>query len=243
MLPRTGFHYFLSGFKWIFQPGIKRYIVIPLLLNILLFIALFFIARHFMGEFNHWMQGLLPAWLQWLSIIMWLLFGISFVLAWVYTYVMVANLIAAPFNSLLSEKVTKLLGGTPIENEGWVMSMKDILRSFGRQFSFLAYYLPRAIGLGILFFIPLVQFIAPVLWFLFNAWFMALQYVDYPTDLQRIPLRQVRHELNAKRVLNLSFGMSVLVGSMIPVVNLFAMPAAVAGATELWFREYSREYR
>lgn len=239
MLTRTGPHYFLSGFKWIFQPGIKRYIIIPLLLNILLFIGLFMIARHFMGEFNHWLENLLPNWLHWLSIIVWLLFGISFFLAWVYTYVTVANLIAAPFNSLLAEKVTKLLGGKSIENESWLMSVKDVARSFARQFSFLAYYLPRAIGLGILFFIPVVQFAAPVLWFLFNAWFMALQYVDYPTDLQRIPLRQVRHELNAKRALNLSFGMSVLVASMIPVVNLFAMPAAVAGATELWFREYS----
>lgn len=222
-------------------PGIKRFVLIPLLINTLLFIGLFFLSQHFVGEVNQWLQNLLPHWLQWLKTIVWLLFFISFFLAVIYTYVTVANFISAPFNSLLAEKVAFHLTGKTADNSTLTSAIKDIPRIFGRQLSIIGYYLPRAIGIGILFFIPVIQVIAAPLWFIFNAWFIALQYIDYPTDNQRVPLPIVRAELKKKRWLNLNFGFCVLIASMVPLLNLFVMPAAVAAATELWIREFKSE--
>ncbi len=234
----SGFHYFLRGFQLIAQPGIKRFVIIPALLGMLLFVGLFFIARHFVGEANHWLVHWLPSWLHWLRIIVWILFVISFSIAFIYTYTTLANLVSAPFNGLLAEKVAELITGNPPLDTNWGALIKDVPRICGRQLSIIGYYLPRAIAIGILFFIPLIQIIAAPLWLVFHAWFMALQYVDYPTDNARIPLRQVRTQLAQKRWLNLTFGGSVLAGSMIPLLNLLVMPAAIAGATELWVREY-----
>jgi len=231
-------HYFFNGFKLMWLPGIKRFVIIPLLLNTLLFIGLFLVAQHFVAEVNQWLLHLLPNWLKWLKTIVWLLFFVSFFLAVIYTYVTVANLISAPFNSLLAEKVIFHLTGKTTDNATLTSAIKDIPRICGRQLAIIGYYLPRAIGIGILFFIPIIQVAAAPLWFIFNAWFMALQYIDYPTDIQRTPISKVRTELKKKRWLNLNFGFYVLIASMIPILNLFVMPAAVAGATELWLKEF-----
>lgn len=232
-------YYLLDGFKLILQPGLKRFVIIPLLINILLFIGLFFLAIHFFNEFNHWLILHLPSWLYWLGSLLWLIFFIGFFLAFLYTFTTLANFIAAPFNSILAEKVEWFLTGKSLAKQSALTLVKDIPRIITRQFSIIGFYLPRACLLLILFFIPLVQLVAPVLWFVFNAWFMTLQYVDYPTDNHRIPLSKVRQRLQRKRWPALSFGVSVLLLTMVPLLNCFVMPAAVAGATKMWLKEFT----
>ncbi|NAK95094.1 sulfate transporter CysZ, partial [Escherichia coli] len=34
--PRSGFYYFAQGWKLVSQPGIRRFVILPLLVNILL---------------------------------------------------------------------------------------------------------------------------------------------------------------------------------------------------------------
>lgn len=233
-----GLHSFLYGFKLIWRPGIKRFVFWPLFINGVLFAAIFFVANHFMSQANAWIMDLLPTWLHWLTSIFWILFLVCFLLMATYTYVALANVIAAPFNGLLAEKIISQLTGQSLPDLSLLDNIKDIPRICGRQLSIIGYYLPRAVLIGILFFVPIVQLIVPPLWFLFNAWLVGLQYIDYPTDVQRIPLVTVRRQLKNKPWPNLSFGMLVMLGSMVPILNLLVMPAAVAGATALWLRVY-----
>ena len=233
----NGIQYLINGFKLIQQPGLKRYALIPLLINMILFAGLFMYSRHVFGELSLWLLALLPAWLQWIGSILWVLFFIGFFFLMIYTFVTLANLIAAPFNSLLAEKVEYHLTGVERDNQTFLQAVQDTPRIVLRQLALLGYYLPRAAVLIILFFIPVVQLIAPILWFLFHAWLMTLQYVDYPTDNQRIAIKDVQMKLNKKRVLCYTFGSGVMILSMIPIVNFFVMPAAVAGATRMWIEE------
>lgn len=235
--PTLGIYYLAEGFKLILKPGLKRFVIIPLIINIILFASLFFLMQHFFSEFNHWIISHLPSWLQWLGSILWIVFFLGFFLVIIYTFVTLANLICAPFNSFLAEKVEYLLIGTKHEASTW-QTIKNIPRIIKRQLAILGYYLPRAVLLFILFFIPVVQLIAAVLWFLFNGWFMTLTYIDYPTDINHIPLTKVREQMQQKRWISLSFGSSVLLLTMIPIVNFFVIPAAVAGATKFWIKEF-----
>jgi len=50
-------------------------------------------------------------------------------------------------------------------------------------------------------------------------------------------MRDVRVWLHQRRWAALGFGVSVLVCSMIPVLNCFVIPAAVAGATKFWVEQ------
>ena len=230
----TGIDCFLSGFGLITKPGLKRFVIIPFVINMLIFLGLFFLFRHFVAEFNLWFANFLPRWLHWLSAVLWILFFISFFLCFIYTFVLVANIISAPFNGLLAEQVERYLTGKLSETRSIYDNVKDIPRIIGRQLALLGYYLPRALLILILFFIPVIQAVAALLWFLFNAWMLTLQYVDYPTDNHRVPLRDVHQYLKQHYWATLGFGMITLVATMVPVLNFFVMPAAVAGATKMW---------
>lgn len=235
-IPLSGFHYLIEGFKLIFQPGIKRYIIIPILTNAILFVSLFFLAKHFFADLEQWLIPYLPTWLKWLSTVLWILFFITYLLIFAYTFVTFTNIISAPFNNLLAEKVEFFLSGKALQQKSWLESVKEVPRVIGRQFSILGYYLPRAFILLICFFIPILQIFAALFWFLFNAWFVSLQYLDYPTENHQVPIKAVREVLNQNRFLSLSFGISILMISMVPFLNFILAPAAVAGATKLWLR-------
>lgn len=233
----TGFSYLLSGFSLITKSGVRRFVIIPFIINLFLFLGLFFLLKHYMSEFNIWFAHFLPRWLHWLSAILWALFFIGFFLIFIYLFVIIGNIVAAPFNGLLAEKVELYLTGQLPEERTLLENIKDVPRIFGRQFSIIMYYLPRAILLLILFFIPVVQAVAALLWFLFNAWFMTLTYIDYPTDNHRVPLTNVHEWLKERQFTALGLGMGVLIITMVPVLNFIAIPVAVAAATKFWVKE------
>jgi CysZ protein len=230
----SGLEYLIAGFRMIFQPGLRRFVVIPLLINLLFFIALFFTLKHFIFELNTWLSGFLPTWLHWLSGIIWVLFFIAFTIMLLYTFVLLANIIAAPFNSLLAEKVELYLTGKLPPQKSMFENMKDIPRVVWRQILIILYFLPRALLLGILFFIPVINLLAPFIWFAFSAWFMTMQYLDFPADNHRVPLHDLRASMSARKWPSLQLGAAILVAMMIPGLNLIAMPAAVAAATKFW---------
>jgi CysZ protein len=89
----------------------------------------------------------------------------------------------------------------------------------------------------VLLLVPGVNVLASVLWVLFSAWMMAVQYLDYPMANHSLFFKQQRARLRKRPLLAWSFGGPVMLITMIPVLNFFVMPAAVAGATLIWVRE------
>jgi CysZ protein len=230
--------YFFQGFKLIRTKGLKRFVFIPLVINLLLFSSALYYLYGEIGSSIVWLMDLIPDW-EWLS---WLKDGLSYIiypialmiilLFFALIFGTLANWIAAPFNGLLAEKVEKHLSGQDLGDSGFADIIKDIPRTLGRELSKLLYYLPRALGFLLLFFIlPLA---GQVLWFLFSAWMMAIQYCDYPFDNHKISFRDMRRTLNLRRSNCVSFGIMVSVFSMIPIVNFLVMPVAVCGATAMW---------
>lgn len=75
---------------------------------------------------------------------------------------------------------------------------------------------------------------------LVSGWLLALEYVDYPASNHEVRFKELRLRLRKRRALTLGFGTAVVAATMVPVLNLFVMPAAVAGATALWVSELGR---
>jgi len=236
----AGVGYFSEGFGMIRQPGLRRYVVIPIILNILAFVLLFRLIYDGFSMLIAQVMSWLPdwAWLQSIQWLFWLLYGVVIILLLAYGFVVVANLIGAPFYALLAEKAEQRLTGRPLEEDrSWWQLWLDVPRSLWREIVKLGYYLPRAVVLLLLGLIPVVNLAAGVLWFLFNSWMMALQYVDYPADNHRMPVRELKGLLRQRRWASFGFGMPVALAAMIPVLNLVVVPAAVCGATLFWVRE------
>lgn len=235
----NGFHYFAQGWQLIRLPGIRRFVLIPLLINILLMGGTFIWLFMRLGEWLPALMSYVPDWLQWLSYILWPLTVISILLVFSYFFSTIANWIAAPFCGLLAEQLEGRLTGKPLPDSGWGAMVKDIPRIMKREWQKLAYYLPRALVLLLLYFIPgFGQTIAPVLWFLFSAWMLAIQYCDYPFDNHKVPFQQMRQALRRHKTHNMQFGALVSLFTMIPILNLAIMPVAVCGATAMWVDRY-----
>ncbi|EKO3917205.1 sulfate transporter CysZ [Vibrio fluvialis] len=240
---RSGLGYFFYGFDIAVSPGIRRFVLMPLLTNILLVGgALYYLFSHLDSWINDWM-GQIPDWLSWLSYILWPLLVIIILATFSYFFSTLANFIAAPFNGLLAEKVEEKLTGKKVNDDGVLAVVKDVPRIMAREWRKLVYVLPKAIGLFILLIIPaLGQTLGPILWFIFTAWMLAIQYCDYPFDNHKVTFNDMRNSLKQKQGKAYTFGMLVSVLTTIPVVNLFVMPVAVCGATAMWVNEFRGQY-
>ena len=232
----AGANYLIRGLKLLFKPGIRAYVIIPLLINCLLFIVL---INYSAQEFGGLLDGLMhkiPDWLQWLSWLLWLLFSVSILLILFFTFSLVCNLVGAPFNGLMAEAVERYLTGSTSEMPPFSLTrfIADIVPSLLNEVKKIVYFLLWSIPFLILFLIPGVNLAAPVLWFLFSAWMLALQYTDYPMANHLLLFSQQRKLLRSQSMRTLGFGGSVSFATLIPIANFIVMPAAVAGATIYW---------
>jgi len=145
----------------------------------------------------------------------------------------VANLIAAPFNSLLAERVEHLLTGRVPEG-GFGSLWAEILPTLTSELRKLWYFLARAVPLLLLFLIPGLNLAAPLLWLLFSAWFLAIEYGDYPMGNHGMTFPAQYRRLKAERAASVGLGAGITLLMMVPVLSFLAMPSAVAGATVFW---------
>ena len=231
----SGPEYLAAGFKMINRPGLRRFVVLPLLINILVFTGLLWFA---FSRFSDWVNSLIPSlpdWLAFLNYVLWPLFVVVVLLIVFFTFTTLANLIASPFNGFLAEKVEIVARGKdPFPPFSWQELAAMAPRTIWRELRKLGYFLPRALGLLILTLIPGVNLIAAPLWLLFNIWMMAVQYIDYPADNNKVSWPAMLHWLRQHRWASLSFGGITYLAVMVPIFNLLAMPAAIAGGTLLW---------
>jgi len=237
--PLTGAAGLLKGARLLLTPGLRLFVIVPLTINILLFtVSIWVLAAQFSPLVDKWISYL-PGWLDWLEWLFWLVFAIAAILLVFYTFALLANVIASPFNGLLAEAVEKHLTGQPLPPGGSLITvLKDAPSAIVDELRKLLYFLVRAIPLLILFWIPLLNLGAPFLWVLFSAWMMAVEYCDYPMGNHEIRFKDQHARLHQRRLLSFGFGGATLFATMIPLVNFLVMPAAVAGATALWVEQY-----
>lgn len=234
----SGSQYLSAGLKLVLSPGLRLFVLLPLTINLILFVALIgFAVRQFSGWLDS-LMGSLPGWLSFLDFLLWPLFVVLLLMMVFFTFTLLANIIAAPFNGFLAEKVEVVIRGEDtFPPFSWNELLAMVPRTLKRELRKLSYFLPRAIGLLILSLIPGLNLIATPLWLLFGVWMMAVQYIDYPCDNNKVSWDDMLAWLRAKRWQSLGFGGITYVALLIPFVNILMMPAAVAGATLFWVRE------
>ncbi len=226
--------YLAEGFRLLARPELRWFALMPIAVNTLVFFSLIGFA---ISQFGVWMDAMLPQlpdWLVWVEFLLWPLFAVGLLLALFYGFTTLANLLAAPFNGLLAERVDALLGNVPPQDNSMAALLALVPRTLKRELQKTAYSLPRMLLLVVLMFIPGLNLLATPLWFLFGAWMQAVEYTDYCSDNRQQPFSQLRQSLRAQRLPALSFGLTVSLATMVPILNLVAMPAAVCGGTKFW---------
>lgn len=235
----NGIDCFFEGLKLVRQPGLRQYVIIPIVINT---IVLSLVMIYGFSQYEAWLElikGVLPDWLSFISSLIGFLAAIVIFALSVYGFSIIANIISSPFNAILSQKVEEKLTGFIINSE--VNLFIVLARSLTREISKLAYFLPRLLGLIVLSLIPGLNALAPVAWILFGAWMMTVQYADYAADNNEIKFSDLRHRLENNVIQSLLFGIIVYFVIAIPLLNLFVIPVAVAGGTVFWVERLKQE--
>ena len=231
--------HFATGWHFITQKGLRRFVIMPILLNIVLLTGLLWLFISQLSDAIDLMLSFLPDWLMFLSGVLLTLSILLILLVFYFIFNTLSGFIAAPFNALLAEKVEKILTGENANNDNFLDLLKDVPRMLQREWQKLYYSLPKIIGLFLLGFIPLIgQTIVPIVAFLFSAWMMAIQYCDYPFDNHKVPFQQMKNALAQQRAQSLTFGALISLCTMLPIVNFVIIPVAVCGATVMWVNEF-----
>ncbi len=232
----SGIKYFFHGFKLITRPELRRFVIVPLIINILVFTAAVIVA---VNQFNDLLAWLLPQgpgwWAELVQTVLWVFFAVIVLLILFFSFTILANLLGAPFNGLLSEKVEGYLSGETLNDSGGFREfIYSILPAIKSELRKILYFLITSLLILLTILIPGVQVLTPFLWALFTSWMLALEYSAYPMENHRLYFSQVRALLRKHKLLAFGFGAAVMVASSIPVVNFVVVPAAVAGATAMW---------
>lgn len=222
----------LEGFRLIRAPGVRRFVVVPLLINTLLFVLALYAVS---GALDYALAEYLGGWPEWVHTILWVVFGLLAAVIVFFSFSLVANIIASPFNGMLAEAVERHLDPhTTTPEFTWARMLAEAARSIAAELRKLLYIGLRAIPLLVLTLIPGINVVAPALWVLFGAWMLSLEYLDCPLGNHGRTFPAVLGEMRARRGLSLGFGGAITVLTLVPVLNFLAMPVGVAGATSLY---------
>lgn len=248
---REGVNYVAEGLELARRRSLRPYMLIPLITNILLFSISGYLVTSYAYE---WIAGWSTAidlwtWLDWLEPIIdsvlgalkWFIFaaiilGLLFIMG--STFTMFTHLVIGPFIGILGEKAERELH-TPNYPQHTIAQIA--MRTLAREFRKLLYWIVRAIGLAvaslILYFIPVVNAIIPIIWFLFGSWILAMQYIDVPADNNGRSFQEVLQIMRNHRAAAMAFGAVVMALTSIPIVNLFIIPVAVCGGVVFWVKK------
>jgi CysZ protein len=221
--PMLAAGYLIRGFKLLGSPGLRQFILIPILINGVLYSAALMLGYYYVAEL---INQFIPGWLQWLRWLLWPLFFISFFIIGFFTFTLLANLLASPFYGRLSAKTLAIITGQAI-----AVAEQPVTQVMFAELKRAAYFATRALPLLLLSVIPGINVLAPVLWALFGAWGMALEYMAYPLENKGLLFSEQKQLLKSIRTGALSFGGLAAAGLSVPLLNIIVAPAAVIGAT------------
>lgn len=243
-----GLTYVLRGMRFVYveHPKLARYWVFPILITGVAVGAVFYGAGSYYddlagvlwslfpeswSEASGWVGGLLTA-LRWL---IQLVAGLLITLLGLVVVLLLSSIVAAPFNDALSEAVEHILTGEAAPPFSLRRMLADIARTVRLELLKVLVYL-GVVGPMFLasFIVPGVGQVISLAGFALTAVYLGIDYVDWPAARRDWSVRDritfTRRQLPAVA----GFGAGVWVLLFIPLINLFFMPAAVAGGTMLF---------
>ncbi|MFC9911102.1 EI24 domain-containing protein [Streptomyces sp. NPDC059862] len=235
----VGFRCLLKGQRWVARHG-KQYGfgLLPGLITLVLYAAALVALALWGEDFIAWATPFADDWSSpWPGLfrgfLTAVLFALSLLLA-VLTFTAVTLLIGQPFYESLSESVDRDVSpdgtapesGLPLYRELWI-SARDSLRIVVRA----ALWGVLLFALG---FIPVFgQTVVPVIGFFVTGFFLTEELTSVALQRRGVVLRDRLALLRSRKSLIWGFGTPLGLAFLVPVVAVFLMPGAVAGATLL----------
>lgn len=233
-----GFSYPFRAAKFLAnKPGLLKYLAIPFSINLLIFsLAVYFGLDLFEGlletyapSAEHW-YGIILYYLAW-TVAMLLTAVVVF-----FSFTVVGNLIASPFNELLSEHTESLkTGHKPDERFSVGRFWKEAKHALLVETKKLSVFIICMLLLFAINFVPGVgSVIYAVLAPIFTLFFLVVEYMAFVLMRKQLTFAEQRRYIQQRPVLMTGFSCGIFCLLAIPFVQFFCIPLAVVGATLLW---------
>jgi CysZ protein len=222
------------------NPRLVQYILIPFLINLLVFSGAVYLGMDFFGSFvvDYIPQG--DAW-YWsiLSGILWVVAVLLTAILVFFSFTVVGNLLASPFNDLLSERTEEVLTGVANDEPfAFGQFMKDALQTVLMEAKKMSIFVVVMLVILPLNLLPGVgNSIYSVLAVGLTLFFLCFEYLGFVLVRKRQFFADQKRYIFARKFLMLGFSCGVMVLLAIPFFQLLCIPLAVIGVTRLWCEE------
>ena len=243
-----GLSYAFRGMRFVYfqHPGLARYWLFPVVITGVALFGVFYGAGSYYDDLGDAVWSWMPAswdeatgWVGTLLVALrWfidLLLGLLLTLFGLVLVVILSSIVAAPFNDALSEAVEHILTGEPAPPFSFKRMVADIVRTIRLEVLKVLVY-AAVVGPMFLasFFVPGVGQIISLVGFALTAVYLGIDYVDWPAARRNWSVAERVTFARQRLAAVAGFGTGVWVLLFVPLVNLFFMPAAVAGGTMLF---------
>lgn len=238
-----GLSYPWKGLRFVFieHPKLARFWLPPILITLVLLALSFTLGWRWHDDVVHAMWAAPSGdgfWVGVLGALHWLLRAVVLLVLWaagLVAVVFLTNVVAAPFNDLLSEEVEHLVTGRRGPPFELAILVRDSLRTVGLELLKLALYLCVMVPMFAISYVPVVgPIVYAIAGFLFTTLYFAIDYLDWPASRQNRSIHYRFGLLREHFMPMFGFGTGVWLFLFVPLVNLLFMPAAVAGGTLLF---------
>jgi len=220
----------LDGMRLLFGRAELRAVVwrmlgLLIIMLLLLGVGVFWLSDAIMERF-------MPTGDAWyVDILAWLLWLFSFVLACgvaIVSYVTLGTIAAAPWLDGLCERVERISGvQAPVPaSAAW----RSILASMHNAVMPLATFVPRAVLAGLLLLVPVYgTVLAGCVWAWAGLRLVAFELMDAPASRRGWAWKERRDEWERRKWFYLGLAGTASLFMLVPVLNLFVLPAAAVG--------------
>lgn len=233
-----GFSYPMRALNFLSRkPGMIRYLLIPFCINLIVFSLTVYFG---LDLFDHMLEVYAPGTDAWYGmVIYYLAWSLALILTTVvvfFTFTVVGNLIASPFNELLSEKTEALQTGQLVDAPFKLKKfMTDAWFAIAVELKKLAIFISCMLVLLLINLLPGVgSMIYAVLAPLLTLFFLVVEYMAFVLMRKQMSFSEQRRYIFQHPIMMLGFACSLFCLLAIPFVQFFCIPLAVVGATLIW---------
>ncbi len=218
------------------QPRLFKFIFVPFTINLGIFCLAVYLGFHF---FQNVVTGFIPQGEAWywifLTYFLWMVAVVVTSVLVFFSFSVVGNLLASPFNDILSEKTEELLGGR-INDEPFNFRafLQDSRRTLAIESKKIFLFVSGMLLLFLLNVVPVIgSLLYSVLSVLWTIFFLVVEYTGFVFARKRLSFQDQRRFIFGRTFLMTGFGTGVLCILAIPFLQFLCIPLGVVGATML----------
>lgn len=230
----VGISTYSDAHKLIVKQRLWWYVLLPGLINLVIFSFIFFLGWHYSGRISNWLMDLLGLNTEPTGLLRYLILFIRFLLNFLFQFIVILIYIAvykyivlmimSPVLAILSEKTEKLITGNKYPFK-FKQLIKDIIRG---NIIVIRNMSIEFIGTVVLFFvgyIPIIGFFSPVVLIIISFYFFGFSMIDYSSERHKLSIKESIHYVRANKGFAIANGCIFYLLLLIPIIGLLIAPA------------------